>query len=470
MQEMVFNSSLYFDETSANPRRSKHSKLYRNELAIDNKTSVNRFLRKNNSNVIVYLAKLAKYCSNNLISSEEKRKTIHNALFKIFKSKEEGFLWFALECIEQNSSLSIKLKEQLKIEMTRKIQEYGKYYDETLILESLIQYAKVPFEYHSEYLKSRFRFQGKHGLIIYKTTSTRCAKILNHELCHAELFFRNTLPFYDESRAGLLSERGYGKARALFGLLSLLGDEEVILKCLINNNIEQMWNNILTNNPHALQMIYKIRNVLESIPRSNMINEVLDKNVEIVNMIRIIYEMKNGCSCMINPKFELFSIVYQINRIYEINDIRTNHGQIPISIQYNFLNFEQKNIFDLFQKNQKNSPNELKFRLIQKYLGGELQIVENNSHIPYEVTASYFIELALGKSFFQQLLRAENPYIMLDIINYQLSKDLRLRLTLEDFNTLIDYANKGKANIGVAKTNFGKIIRRLNQNFQRMRA
>ena len=417
--------------------------------------------------LVRFLQKIERISKKYASSHPKQNELISKLLFRNFSDKTTAFLQLAFRCIDENPTLTDEEKNLIWKELSTKINVYGKYYEERIILKSLIGYATVAVKFLPNYYKSCFKSNGYTGTIIYNTKGNKMPHILNHELSHAELMTLPTSVFFDEARASLLSKSGYDRVRALMTMLSLLGDEEVILKSLVNNHTTKIWNHLRDKNASKDAEILEIKSVFDQMSSSSQINEVLNRNPEIIKKIESIYDSTHRFSHFRSPKFAILQMAYESNSIFQVNDIRTQNNQISISLNYDIILEKKEILLHLKEEEAYQSVECAKLQLIQEYLKGEEEIARRYPNVKENLFASYWIRLALSDYFYEQFLYTSNPDVILGMINYNL-KSSHIVLSSKDFYTLIQYTNCKEVYQGIKETNFFKIIRKFNQETSRL--
>lgn len=389
------------------------------------------------------------------LSEDKSEKLLKLTLFYNFSSKEEAFLYYALQCVQKNPSLNEREKKALAEEIKIKIKTFGKYYNTRTMLNALLEYANVPINIDNNFCKTCFKHKGPYGLIECKETEDNI-KILNHELSHAELLGNKIPHFYSEARASYLSKVGYARVRAMMTLLGNLGDSEQILKHLINNEIDKIWQNIVNHNPNFQKELNEIRTILDNIKFSKDIINKLKENPQILKNILKMYEAKYGPIYKKDPIIMLLKEICEGDLSYESKDYLILENDLEVTLHYDAWDISMDTII------QRNSINpffrieKTWFSIIQAALRKELAL--NNSKELSPRSANYWVQKIMGYPLYYQFLKSNDPIQILTYINNQLTLKGYPNLMLEDFKILLDASIEKNVLLKINSTNFPKIL------------
>ena len=264
------------------------------------------------------LNKIWEYIEKYNPTDEEINVMVDNFLLSDFETREEGFLFYARECINQNRYLTKEEKEALINETETKINTYGEYYEGHTILNAFIEYANVPVARDYDTDTAYFRHEGDYGLIVYNPFWENAYQTLNHENSHAEGMNEPIIiPFFSETRAAFLSNDGYPISRKVMTILGLLGDDEVILKALINYDYDRIRENLLSKfSGSDKEMMQGILTSLEQIEDPDDLEEYCLGNEELINQLNTLYTARYGT----NPQENTILILLEYNIRYGEND------------------------------------------------------------------------------------------------------------------------------------------------------
>lgn len=361
---------------------------------------------------------------------------VNNVLFAEFDSKKDGFLYYALKCIEINPSFTDQEKGVLKKEVTKKINTFGDYYSGKRILVSLIEYANVDVK--REYGLSTSIFEqgkGHYGLITYDPSWENSAETLHHELCHAELKGEDRLPIYSEARAAFLSKSGYSKSRALFTLLGILGDEEKVLKGLLNNNPEEIYGSINEDITSEFKVDY-IREILESIENPL---DLENYSLSLYETLQELYlEKYNYPSTQSPGPYILSYILLNGTGKYTTNDNLVLNGSLPVVINKLEI-LREVNVplgSDFTMVDLKNE----ELSILIQYLKDEL---ENYSEKSFEDTANFYVISIIGTDNYSEFVESSQPYNFLYWLNRERAAKGFKEITVENIERIIKKKHNG---------------------------
>ncbi len=388
------------------------------------------------------LTKLYNIVNDNTIEKNTYDILAENILLSNFDTKEEGFTYYALKSLEINPNFTLEEKNELKKEIEEKIFTFGKYYNGKRIITTLIEYANVGVKREYGISKATFTRDESFGYITYDPTWEDAIKALNHELSHAELSGEKIIPAYSEARAAFLSKEGYPKTRAFFTTLGFLGDDEKIIKYLINNDYDAIWENIIEQTDS--QSVYKVNYIqgfLESIKEPGDLEVCWIRNPDIQNIALELYEEKYGFKALNVPA--IYILNYIINHEYQYfktNDNLVLNGTLPITIT-NFDISRTTTISTGKDYTMRDLENE-ELLILTSYLKEEMKTAED-----FENTASFFIYKLLGEEDFKNFLQTEEPIKVIQKENIDRT-ELELReIYKEDINYIMNFFQIGGASL-----------------------
>lgn len=367
---------------------------------------------------------------------------VSDLLFKNFPSKKEGFWYYASRCILANSNFTRYEKVSLKQECFQKIRIYGDYYSGYRILVALLAYANVGVQ--REYGLSFASYQkskGNYGFIVYDPSWPNASKVLHHELCHAELKEESCLPIYHEVRAAFLSKSGYSKSRALFTILGLLGNEEEVIKGLINNHPRLIWNSIKEEVASDYKVEY-FEELLEIICDDSKLENSTAISIGIYEILQELYLEKYNFPMSKVPVSYVLSYLF-INGAgkYTTDDDLVLHGHLPLLI--NKVGIKKEVMIPITAEYSIDELKEEETSMLVEYLKTEIQ----DSNRSYETTASYYIESIFGKQNYFRFLSTKHPFRFLNFMN-RLRHDAGVsQISTEMIETIIQKAHKNELHV-----------------------
>lgn len=407
----------------------------------------------NQDSFLLVLNKLEELLKEKDLPEEMYNDIVNKVLLNQYPSQTEGFKEMAQICININPNFTDEEKSMLKEEVTKKIDVYGEYYEGKRLLISLIEYAKVEVSRKENISIATFTQDRPYGLITYNPNWEDKNIILHHELCHAELMGESNKPIYNESRAAFLSHQGYPSTRAFLTFLGMLGDEEEVLKALINNHSNKIWENISQNiKEENIYILEYLKGFTESIRDPGKLENEFQTDQQISSLLTKLYFDKNSHHYSSNMAcILLLEILKEGEKQYSTENNLILNGTFPVNLHA--INKTREVFIPLESIYRASDLENEKLLLLIDYLKEELK-----SDTEYTETACYAIETLLGTKTFTYLLNSDTP---LEILNESNAEKYELgfpEIWTEEIEKMIRFAQNGNISALMQTETFQQLI------------